>query len=81
MARALSTILIVLGCSGLSACVTVRVAQPVLPVPDWPTVKWELCKPGYACLKDEEANRVNKFIDKWNAYRHSLERLMEDRGL
>ena len=77
-ATRLWTILIVVALSG---CVTVKVAQPVLPTPEWPYPVFEACRPGYVCLKDVEANKVNKFIDKWNAYRHSLERLLEDRGL
>ena len=79
MATRWSTILIVVALS--TSCVTVKVAQPVLPTPDWPYPVFEKCLPGYVCLKEIEANKVNKFIDKWNAYRHSLERLLEDRGL
>jgi hypothetical protein len=61
--------------------VTVRVAQPILPVPDFPTLKWEQCAPAYVCLKEPDANLLNKFLDKWNAYRHALQRMLEDRTI
>lgn len=73
--------LTILTASVLSGCVTVKVAQPILPVPEWPEVRWEVCQPQRVCLTEPDGNRINKFIDKWNAYRHALERLTEDRAL
>lgn len=78
MGKIWSTTLIALALSG---CVTVKVAAPILPPPEWPTVTWEACAPQRVCLSEADGNKVNRFIDQLSAYQHALARLLEDRKL
>lgn len=58
----------------LAGCVSVNVIPTALPLPEAPELTF-ISQTGQICLSEADANKLGKYLDQLNAFRHSWERL------
>ena len=58
----------------LGACVSVNVIPTALPLPEFPELTFKSCPPDI-CLSEQDANRLNKYLQQMEAFRSAWERL------
>ena len=60
----------------LTGCVRVAY-EPSLPFPEKPAWRFFLCDTDKVCLTQADANKLNKWLDKVEAFRAGRSRLLE----
>lgn len=62
----------------IAACSHVPFSRPaLLPFPTLPQLDWQLCGPtaDFLCLNASDADKLDKFFEKYRAYQAAQERL------
>ena len=68
------TILVVLIGMLLTSCISLNVVPTALPLPEAPELTFKSCPPDI-CLSEQDANRLNKYLQQMEAFRSAWERL------
>lgn len=58
----------------LAGCISVNVVPTALPLPEAPELTF-ISQTGQICLSEADANKLNKFLQQLDAFRHAWERL------
>ena len=68
------TILVVLIGMLLTSCISLNVVPTALPLPEAPELTF-ISQTGQICLSEEDANKLNRYLQQLNAFRAAWERL------
>ena len=60
----------------LAGCVNVQVIPTSLPLPEQPELTFKSCPPDI-CLSEEDANKLDKYFQKLDAFRDAWQRLRD----